>query len=609
MGPHTRCLCLRLALALSSQLLGPVLGVVSGVLLVAGCGGGGGGGGGGGFPVGVLEQARNFTGSYPEPRDVTYTIVSGQRVAVRAYPGLVQVFFDPLIDAPAARAAIIFATPVGASTTAEAIAGIPRIGYYLVAIEPGFEGDFIDEGRRDPQVIAAMPLTTVAPEQTSTAIDEAQWEQFFDLLDPVPLNVRGRVIIDSGNHAVAVAQTAADEGAEITDIVSMRSLQNLRAESPADKWVLALTAIAQGSETFNPGKQGFINISQGDGARGAKVNGQWLDVSELPPGVEDEWLDVGLLSPASQAKAFQRREDDFRFKVQAVANLPFELRKGLVITLAAGNSNMPLTQILAHLRNAPTKGVPLSEVLEENFLIVGTALGITDERYPNGQFSNFAVGDRDLVIVNNPDAALGTSNAAPAMLARAVRASAGISLAYLTTWIVKSAPDTNGNGEVDLDEALIRANELRAVLDEVVGQTGVSRSTAEHAARLAIKSNPTREIGLSKVLAQAVHLAVPTSPCSTLQQAGGEAAETHTIDLGRASGTFEFSYETFNNPDRMLVTYEGQTLFDTSCVGTNGPRTQTIRYFGADSRVTVSIMPACTGLAGTQWQFSVSCPR
>jgi hypothetical protein len=82
--------------------------------------------------------------------------------------------------------------------------------------------------------------------------------------------------------------------------------------------------------------------------------------------------------------------------------------------------------------------------------------------------------------------------------------------------------------------------------------------------------------------------------------------ETHVVDLGRASGTFDFSYDTFIQQDRIIVTYQGTTLLDTGCVG--AAATQTLTYAGTATTVTVQVNPNCAGGTGTAWQFTVGCP-
>lgn len=98
--------------------------------------------------------------------------------------------------------------------------------------------------------------------------------------------------------------------------------------------------------------------------------------------------------------------------------------------------------------------------------------------------------------------------------------------------------------------------------------------------------------------------------CNEQNVAGGDIPDTRTIELGRTAGTFTFSYDTANIEDRMVVSYQGQPLFDSGCLGTDGTRTQTITYSGASTTITVQVTPNClTGGSGTFWEFRVSCPQ
>ena len=98
-------------------------------------------------------------------------------------------------------------------------------------------------------------------------------------------------------------------------------------------------------------------------------------------------------------------------------------------------------------------------------------------------------------------------------------------------------------------------------------------------------------------------------PCNSQQIAGGNAPETRSVEMGVRSGTFVFSYDTQQIPDRMVVSHAGQTLFDTGCVGTNGTRSQTLSYSGTTTSVSVAVTPNCLRAGSTAWSFTVSCPR
>jgi len=101
--------------------------------------------------------------------------------------------------------------------------------------------------------------------------------------------------------------------------------------------------------------------------------------------------------------------------------------------------------------------------------------------------------------------------------------------------------------------------------------------------------------------------APPAVACNAQQVSGADTPETRMINLGRTSGTFQFSFDTVSQPDRMVVSYEGATLFDTGCVGASGVRSLT--YSGTSTVVTVQVTPNCNGGSGTAWSFTVSCPQ
>ena len=98
-------------------------------------------------------------------------------------------------------------------------------------------------------------------------------------------------------------------------------------------------------------------------------------------------------------------------------------------------------------------------------------------------------------------------------------------------------------------------------------------------------------------------------PCDEQIIPGGNTPETRRVGLGRFSGRFDFLYDTQSVEDRMIVRYEGSTLFDTGCVGTGGTLTRTLSFSGRSSIVEVEVIPNCAGGFRTGWSFSVSCAR
>jgi hypothetical protein len=104
-----------------------------------------------------------------------------------------------------------------------------------------------------------------------------------------------------------------------------------------------------------------------------------------------------------------------------------------------------------------------------------------------------------------------------------------------------------------------------------------------------------------------ITIKLSTNACNDTVVAGGDTPETHIVEMGQSHGTFQFDWETYTIADRIVVTYQGNTLFDTGCVGANG--IEHLTYSGSSTSVTVQVFPNCNGgTTGTQWTFTVHCP-
>jgi hypothetical protein len=97
--------------------------------------------------------------------------------------------------------------------------------------------------------------------------------------------------------------------------------------------------------------------------------------------------------------------------------------------------------------------------------------------------------------------------------------------------------------------------------------------------------------------------------CEDTVQAGSNNPVTLIVELEKNSGTFRFDYETYSVKDQMIVTYEGEILFDSGCVGTNGWKTEEITYAGVSTAIEVKVIPNCEGTSSTAWEFIVHCPE
>lgn len=113
---------------------------------------------------------------------------------------------------------------------------------------------------------------------------------------------------------------------------------------------------------------------------------------------------------------------------------------------------------------------------------------------------------------------------------------------------------------------------------------------------------------VSNVAQYTILIEEPTVPCGQIQVAGGDTPDFRLIDLGNIGGTFQFDYQTFSQEDRMIVRYEGNTLFDTQCVGTGTTKSVLLTYHGTSTKVSVQVIPNCNGGLGTAWNYTVYCP-
>lgn len=92
--------------------------------------------------------------------------------------------------------------------------------------------------------------------------------------------------------------------------------------------------------------------------------------------------------------------------------------------------------------------------------------------------------------------------------------------------------------------------------------------------------------------------------CPTTQSSGGQGVTTLTIDLLKASGTFEVSYQMYTVPDSLSVYYEGSQIFSTGGL-VSGGATTLVNFAGRSTIIQVTIDAP---LDGTLWDVFVGCP-
>jgi hypothetical protein len=94
--------------------------------------------------------------------------------------------------------------------------------------------------------------------------------------------------------------------------------------------------------------------------------------------------------------------------------------------------------------------------------------------------------------------------------------------------------------------------------------------------------------------------------CSPFSHSGGDVGDTQVVEMGKTPATFQFDWATFSVKDRVVISHDGTTLFDSGCVGSSG--SQTLNYSGGSTQVRVQVFANCEGDTGTAWEYTVHCP-
>ena len=95
---------------------------------------------------------------------------------------------------------------------------------------------------------------------------------------------------------------------------------------------------------------------------------------------------------------------------------------------------------------------------------------------------------------------------------------------------------------------------------------------------------------------------VPPTLCNTGPTFGGLGTITRVHQLGRSSGTFTFSYESYLIPNQFDVIYQGAVIYSEGAL-VSGAISVPLTYSGTATEITVVV----TGPAGTAWNYYVGC--
>ncbi len=309
---------------------------ISSSLILGGCGGGDEAG------VDLLAGAVDYTGDYPEPAIVSYVL---QDVACHslAFPGQVEMVVSENVSA--ADASTLITANSGA-----VLASIPMVGYYLVGVNPGVEGDFISAIGQDARVMSALPHVPYSPCGSFNVGDAGTHGQdveaaYHEAHPSGSLTTKPVVVLPNGYY-------------------SARSARYRIVESWGD----------------SRGADSVLNLSFGPDAGGRNYS-------------------------TATAKNQAAMRAGYKASLTTMLNVVrfCRIRGGdrMLVTIAAGNSRIPLNPILSDIRQDPR----LNEILNNNVRLVTVDPAV----YPSSNYGS----DPAIWKVGNTWAAKGSSCGSP----------------------------------------------------------------------------------------------------------------------------------------------------------------------------------------------------
>ncbi len=261
-------------------------------------------------PVDLMTGATEYTGTYPDPAEVTY-LNQGVSTVVIAYPGQVIAFFNLPSNETDATELI---TDKGGTVLAK----VPSAGFYLISTSPSQASSLINSLQGNSLVKAATPHIAGYLRGSVSMLDYC-----------------------GQDHASGVLQVLQACGGTFDECTKI---------SEDGKYVATGKLIHAITNEVNKNKGGttLINLSANGGLEN-NTNWQTQPLSKQQLALDAwYWFMYAVLN--------------------TVAALPAEYRANLVITIASGNEKMPIDDILVLLRQRSG----FAEILKRNILIVST---------------------------------------------------------------------------------------------------------------------------------------------------------------------------------------------------------------------------------------------
>jgi len=98
-----------------------------------------------------------------------------------------------------------------------------------------------------------------------------------------------------------------------------------------------------------------------------------------------------------------------------------------------------------------------------------------------------------------------------------------------------------------------------------------------------------------------------TKSCNAdIPYSGGVGQQNYYFRMGKSYGNTGLSYDFYSVPDRIVIRYEGQTLYDTGCRSQG--QSVSFSFSGSSEDIEVIVTGDCSNNGSTQWDFNMSCP-
>ncbi len=337
--------------------------------------------------IDIMADASSYTGTYPAPVSFSYSD-KGVPLKVTAFPGQIIAFFNKSTTE-------IGATRIITSNGGTILEKVPMVGYYFIQTLPAQATKFLTALQKNDSVVFVMPNIAGYPKSKPAILDYCD-----------------------ADHGRKVMETLKSCGGSFDECVNV--LQRNENSAITKEFTSSGKVIRGILYEANRNKDGstLINLSSNGGL--------------------DNYMDFSKSSAENKEIGKGGWYKFMEGVLMTIAALPDDLRKNLVITIAAGNENMPIGDILETLRER--QGI--ADILKKNVLIVSTGMLATPG-------ANYALNDPDVVVMNNDSAIYGTSLAAPCAMGmlQSVMDEKGIS-ASEALLLVKQASSRNQDREI-----------------------------------------------------------------------------------------------------------------------------------------------------------------